>query len=173
MNIRSSLIFSQLVSRTQLKVLCCCLVVLASSLSNIPVADAQTSSLVSSMGSKNPSWGQLAESERTILSPLEADWNSITPEGKQKWVQVAHKFEKLPSTEQERLRSRMTEWAKLSANERRIARDNYLQSLNIPSDKKAEAWQAYQQLSPEEKKKLAEGVNKKPSLVNSPSLKSK
>lgn len=92
---------------------------------------------------------------------------------KQKWVQVAKRYEKLPTIEQERLRSRMGEWSKLSKSERRVARENYLKSINVAPEKKAEAWQAYQQLSPEEKKKLAdEASRKKPSLVNSPSLKS-
>lgn len=119
-------------------------------------------------------WNQLNDSQKEILGPLENDWESLGFERKQKWLQVAAKFSKLPSADQERLKSRMREWAKLSSNERRIARDNYLQSLSIPSEKKAEAWQAYQQLSPEEKKKLAEeAAQKKPSLINSPSLKSK
>jgi hypothetical protein len=124
--------------------------------------------------SKGITWSQLSGNQQKILSPLEADWDLLSSDRKQKWVQVATRFEKLPAAEQERLQSRMKEWAKLSSNERRIARDHYLQSLNISSEKKAEAWQAYQQLSPEEKKKLAdEAVSKKPSLVNSPSLKSK
>ena len=120
------------------------------------------------------SWNKLSAPQKEILGPLESDWDSLGGERKQKWLQVAAKFSKLPSNDQERLKSRMREWAKLSPNERRIARDNYLQSLNIPSEKKAEAWQAYQQLSPEERKKLAdEAAQKKPSLINSPSLKSK
>lgn len=126
------------------------------------------------ISSKVLSWGQLSADQKQILSPLEADWEQLSPDRKQKWTQVATRFEKLPAAEQERLQSRMAEWAKLSPNERRKARDNYLQSLNISSEKKAEAWQAYQQLSAEEKKKLADEANpKKPSLVNSPSLKSK
>ena len=134
-----------------------------------PTSSAQT--LTSNVGIH---WNKLTDSQKEILGPLENDWDSLGVERKQKWLQVAAKFSKLPSSDQERLKSRMREWAKLSSNERRIARDNYLQSLNIPSEKKAEAWQAYQQLSPEERKKLAdEAAQKKPSLINSPSLKSK
>jgi membrane protein involved in colicin uptake len=136
-----------------------------------PAVNNPTTTIISS---KVLSWGQLSANQKKILSPLEADWEQLSPDRKQKWTQVATRFEKLPAAEQERLQSRMAEWAKLSPNERRKARDNYLQSLNISSEKKAEAWQAYQQLSAEEKKKLADEANpKKPSLVNSPSLKSK
>ncbi|NBV00503.1 MAG: DUF3106 domain-containing protein, partial [Burkholderiaceae bacterium] len=55
--------------------------------------------------------------------------------------------------------------------ERQKARDNYLRTLNISPEKKAEAWQAYQQLSEEDKKKLAERRQGKPSTVTSPTLK--
>lgn len=140
----------------------------------IPPIPTESTSNTIVTASKASAWSQLSGNQQKILNPLEADWDLLSADRKQKWLQVATRFEKLPATEQERLQSRMKEWAKLSANERRIARDNYLQSLNISSEKKAEAWQAYQQLSAEEKKKLAEeAVSKKPSLVNSPSLKSK
>lgn len=134
---------------------------------------AQTSNPLTTISSKAPTWAELGEIDRNILSPLEPDWETLSTDMKQKWVGVAKKYEKLPATEQERLRSRMSEWSKLSPNERRVARENYLKNMNVTPEKKAEAWQAYQQLSPEEKKKLAdEASRKKPSLVNSPSLKS-
>ena len=174
MNTCSHLFFTREFNSKRLSIWLASLLLAGNGLFAIEYVNAQTStSQTIQITSKSPAWSQLRESERAILSPLESDWESLSPDRKQKWVQVAQKFEKLPSNEQERLLSRMTEWVKLSTNERRIARDNYLQSLNIPAEKKAEAWQAYQQLSPEEKKKLAEGANKKPSLVNSPSLKSK
>jgi hypothetical protein len=74
--------------------------------------------------------------------------------------------------DQERLQSRMNEWAKLSQKDRRIARDNYLSSLRFPAEEKASAWQAYQQLSAEDKKKLAakEDNKKKPTAATSPTL---
>jgi hypothetical protein len=169
--IRRSLAKPRFVSGLALSM--CCATLLAVTSGDIQ-AQASTTPNTPTLSSKALSWGQLTANQKKILSPLEADWEQLTPDRKQKWTQVATRFEKLPAAEQERLQSRMGEWAKLSANERRIARDNYLQSLNISSEKKAEAWQAYQQLSAEEKKKLAdEASQKKPSLVNSPSLKSK
>jgi hypothetical protein len=66
----------------------------------------------------------------------------------------------------------MTSWSKLSQKDRRIARENYLSSLKFPAEKKAEAWSAYQKLSDEQKKKLAQvEVNKKkPTAVSAPTL---
>jgi hypothetical protein len=93
-----------------------------------------------------------------------------------KWIQLANRYDNLSDSEKERLKARMADWSKLPIQEKRIARNNYLETLSISNDRKLEAWEAYQQLSPEEKKQLAEQAQqrkqKKPSLVNSPSLKS-
>jgi hypothetical protein len=120
-------------------------------------------------------WGSLTKVQKETLATLEEDWGTLSAEQKTKWIQLANKYEKLPESDRDRLKSRMSDWAKLSVTERRVARANFIKSLEIPNDKKSEAWEAYQQLTPEEKKQLAEEAeknkSKKPSLVNSPSLK--
>jgi hypothetical protein len=110
--------------------------------------------------------------QQKILAPLEEDWSYLSKERRQKWIQVANLYPKMKRVDQERLQSRMNEWAKLSQKDRRIARDNYLSSLRFPAEEKASAWQAYQQLSPEDKKKLAakEDNKKKPTAASSPTL---
>ncbi len=126
--------------------------------------------------SNGASWASLNKSQKETLATLEVDWNTLSSEQRSKWIQVSNKFESLPEADRERLKSRMADWAKLSSQDRRIARANYIKSLDIPNDKKSEAWEAYQQLSPEEKKQLADEAAdkkkaKKQSLVYSPSLK--
>jgi Protein of unknown function (DUF3106) len=66
----------------------------------------------------------------------------------------------------------MNGWSKLSQKDRRLARENYLSSLKFPSEKKAEAWNAYQKLSDEQKKKLADAEvkKKKPTAASAPTL---
>jgi hypothetical protein len=77
----------------------------------------------------------------------------------------------MSAQDQERLQSRMASWSNLSQKERRLARDNYLSSLKFPAEKKAEAWNAYQKLSDDQKKKLAQSeVKKKPTAANAPTL---
>jgi hypothetical protein len=117
-------------------------------------------------------WDDLSLVQQKILAPLEEDWSYLSKERRQKWIQVANLYPKMKRADQERLQSRMNEWAKLSQKYRRIARDNYLSSLRFPAEEKASAWQAYQQLSPEDKKKLAakEDNKKKPTAANSPTL---
>ena len=117
-------------------------------------------------------WDDLSAVQQKILAPLEEDWSYLSKERRQKWIQVANLYPKMKRADQERLQSRMNEWSKLSQKDRRIARDNYLSSLRFPAEEKASAWQAYQQLSPEDKKKLAakEDNKKKPTAANSPTL---
>jgi hypothetical protein len=66
----------------------------------------------------------------------------------------------------------MSEWSKLPQKNRRMARDNYLSSLQFPSEQKKAAWESYQQLSEEEKQKLArqERAQKKSGAVTSPAI---
>mgnify|MGYP000084169415 CR=1 FL=1 len=116
-------------------------------------------------------WEGLKPSQQKILAPLESDWNYMLPDSRKKWIQVANIYPKMSTQDQERLQSRMASWSNLSQKERRIARENYLASLKFPAEKKAEAWSAYQKLSDDQKKKLAESeAKKKPTAANAPTL---
>jgi hypothetical protein len=116
-------------------------------------------------------WESLKPSQKQILAPLESDWDYMLPDSRKKWIQVANIYPKMSAQDQERLQSRMTSWSNLSQKERRIARENYLSSLKFPAEKKAEAWSAYQKLSDEQKKKLAETeAKKKPTATSAPTL---
>lgn len=116
-------------------------------------------------------WESLKPAQQQILAPLEGDWDYMLPDSRKKWMQVANIFPKMSAQDQERLQSRMNGWSKLSQKERRLARENYLASLKFPADKKVEAWSAYQKLSDEQKKKLAQSeVKKKPTAANAPTL---
>lgn len=117
-------------------------------------------------------WESLKPRQQKILAPLEDDWDYMLPDSRKKWIQVANLYPKMSEADQQRLQSRMMGWSKLSQKDRRIARENYLSSLKFPAEKKAEAWSAYQKLSDEQKKKLAQAeINKKkPTALNAPTL---
>jgi hypothetical protein len=117
-------------------------------------------------------WESLKAGQQKILAPLESDWDYMLPDSRKKWIQVANLYPKMTEADQQRLQSRMASWSSLSQKDRRLARENYLSSLKFPAEKKAEAWSAYQKLSDEQKKKLAQTeVNKKkPTVVNAPTL---
>jgi Protein of unknown function (DUF3106) len=117
-------------------------------------------------------WQQLNPLQQTVLAPLESDWETLSNDRKIKWLRVANRYPYMTAPEQERLQGRMADWAKLPQKDRRIARDNYLSSLQIPAEQKAAAWEAYQQLSEEEKQKLAqqELSKRKSGAVTAPAI---
>ena len=144
------------------------------------VVHAQTSTAPSGASSKSAgipekkpdgTWEGLKPAQQKILMPLESDWDYMSPDSRKKWIQVANIYPKMSGQDQERLQSRMGSWSSLSQKDRRLARDNYLSSLNFPAEKKAEAWSAYQKLSDEQKKKLADSeAKKKPTAASAPTL---
>jgi hypothetical protein len=116
-------------------------------------------------------WDSLSPTQQKTLAPLESDWDYMLPDSRKKWIYVANLYPKMAPADQERLQSRMASWSNLSQRDRRIARENYLTSLKFPAEKKAEAWSAYQKLSDEQKKKLAEmETKKKPNAISAPTL---
>lgn len=145
---------------------------------NSSITFAQTSSgaphgKTTAIQAKKPdgTWDGLNSTQQKILAPLESDWDYMLPDSRKKWIYVSNIYPKMSAQDQERLQSRMTSWSNLSQKDRRIARENYLASLKFPAEKKAEAWSAYQKLSDEQKKKLAEmETKKKPKLINAPTL---
>ena len=117
-------------------------------------------------------WEGLKPEQQKILAPLEDDWDYMLPDSRKKWIQVSNLYPKMSQADQQRLQSRMMGWSNLSQKNRRLARENYLTSLKFPAEQKAEAWSAYQKLSDEQKKKLAQQElnKKKPTAVNAPTL---
>jgi hypothetical protein len=85
----------------------------------------------------NTSWSSLTISQKETLSTLQEDWNTLSVEQRSKWVQLANRYDKLPEADRERLKSRMSDWAKLSPTDRRVARANFIKILDIPNDKKS------------------------------------
>lgn len=110
----------------------------------------------------SPPWTSLGKAQQTALAPLEHSWAGLSEGQKRKWIAVAANYSNLQQPEQEKLHSRMAEWAALSPADREVARLNFAQSKAIAKPGKAADWEAYQALSPDERKKLAEGAKSKP-----------
>jgi Protein of unknown function (DUF3106) len=111
-----------------------------------------------------PHWQDLSPAEQTALRPLAASWETMGIGQKRKWQNVAKDFDKLPAPQQAKMHARMTEWTALSPKQRADARINFAENRQLtdgltPEQRKAQ-WQAYQQLSPEEKRKLAASAPK-------------
>jgi hypothetical protein len=102
-----------------------------------------------------PTWRELAANQQKALAPLQPQWDTLNEAQKRKWLAVSANFPKMSGEEQAKLHSRMTEWAALSPQQRTMARLNFGETRKLSADDKKAKWEAYQALSPEEKKSLA------------------
>lgn len=102
-----------------------------------------------------PTWAELNAQQQTSLAPLAATWRTLSEAQKRKWIALSRNYPTMQPPEQARLHSRMTEWANLSPQQRTLARLNFAATQAVPAPDKKAKWEAYQALSPEEKRKLA------------------
>jgi Protein of unknown function (DUF3106) len=107
-------------------------------------------------------WSALSKSQQLALAPLEKPWGGLSEGQKRKWLAIAKTYPTLGVPEQEKMHSRMAEWAALSPKDRELARLNFAQSKTVTQSDRAANWEAYQALSPGERQKLAEGAKAKP-----------
>lgn len=103
-----------------------------------------------------PLWQDLNPEQQQALNPLAADWDKIDAARKKKWIELTRHYSSLAPDQQARMQERMREWAKLSPEERRVARESYSRAKKLEPEQKNEQWEKYQQLSEEQKNKLAE-----------------
>jgi hypothetical protein len=115
--------------------------------------------------SAKSAWKDLTPAQQQALQPLAERWNTLAAERKRKWLALSRNYLSLPPAEQAKLHSRMSEWVSLSEQQRTQARLNFAETKKLSPEQKAEQWQAYQALSPEEKKKLAAKAPSKPAGV--------
>ncbi|QBY52568.1 DUF3106 domain-containing protein [Cupriavidus oxalaticus] len=118
--------------------------------------------------SARPAWSELSPVNQRILAPLQPLWDTLPELNRRKWLRIAERYPKFSPEEQARLQARMAEWIRMTPQQRRLARENYQITRALPAEKKAEAWDKYQQLPEEQKKKLAaaERVPSRPGAVS-------
>jgi hypothetical protein len=110
---------------------------------------------------KQPSWANLSAEEKTILSPLAEEWDAMELQRKKKWLGVAQRFSSMTPDEKARIQLRMKEWAKLSPEERKVARDSFTSIQKAPQEHRdsmketiKQQWQQYLELPESEKERL-------------------
>lgn len=101
-------------------------------------------------------WTKLTPAQRQILAPLQRDWANIDGPRRSKWLEVAARFPSMPADERERVQARMADWSHLTPAERSRARLQFQETRQVPADEREAKWQAYQALSPEERRALAQ-----------------
>jgi hypothetical protein len=109
-----------------------------------------------------PKWEDLSAQQQLVLAPLAGQWESMSLVSKRKWVEISRTFHTLSASDQEKLQHRMSDWVGFKRTDRSQARLSYLQSKDMSSKEKVAYWHAYQQLSEDEKRRLATSSSVKP-----------
>lgn len=118
---------------------------------------------------EKPLWAELSGPQKAALAPLSAEWDKMDAARKQKWLEIGNRFAAMGPDEQGRVHERMREWLTLTPEQRRQARENFVQSKKLDKSQKSAKWDAYQQLPEEEKRKLAAEAAKKNQQAKPPS----
>ena len=112
-----------------------------------------------------PKWSELTVPQKAILAPLADDWDSFEYYRQKQWLGITARFPTMSSGEQSRIQKQMQEWGKLTPAERQKARENFLSTTQLPTEKKRELqqkWEEYSNLPPEEKEKFKQQAKTKP-----------
>ena len=104
----------------------------------------------------SPIWTELSPDQQNALAPLKKLWPSINVAQKRKWIAVSRNYPDLPELEQQKMHQRMREWVRLGSRERAQARLEYARAQTLSVDERRQRWEAYQALSEEERKQLAD-----------------
>jgi hypothetical protein len=110
----------------------------------------------SSHDAQTGKWSRLSSLQRKVLGPLQEEWVYMQPAQRQKWLEVAARYTRFSAVEQERIQARMLEWARLKPAERGFARLNFRGMQKLSAQERQRLWQAYLDLSPEEREDLAQ-----------------
>jgi hypothetical protein len=113
-----------------------------------------------------PEWSELTSTQKIALLPLRDNWRYLGDTSKRKWIALSNNFQSMAPAEQVKLHARMNDWVALSQQQRMEARLNFAQSKLLPQSHKSATWEAYQALSPEEKKRLAHAEKEKKSSTS-------
>ncbi|MBI4741585.1 MAG: DUF3106 domain-containing protein [Betaproteobacteria bacterium] len=131
------------------------------SLAVLPVSGwATTSNPTLIVTPPQPRWVALSAQQKTVLAPLAADWDAMESYRRKKWLGIAQRFPTMSGEEQLRVQAQMQEWAKLTPEQRRQAREKYQSMSQLPTEKQQELkqelkqkWEEYSNLPEEEKQK--------------------
>jgi hypothetical protein len=98
-----------------------------------------------------PLWSELSAAQQDVLAPFASQWNAWPSAEKQSWLALAGRVPKMECEDEARTRQRISEWAALTPEQRRVARQNYRLARQLPPDERKAQWERYTQLTPEQR----------------------
>ena len=101
-----------------------------------------------------PYWIELTTAQREALAPLSQDWERLDLQTKMKWVEIANRYPRMNPDEQARTQQRMREWALLTPDQRRVARDSFARIRQMNPEQRADLLRKYRELPAEKRQAL-------------------
>lgn len=101
-----------------------------------------------------PLWSDLKPAQQRVLEPFASQWNSLPNDVKVAWLALADRYPRTSPAEQARTTARIREWARLTPEQRKLARQNYRLAKTLPKDERIAQSQQYSTLTDEQKKVL-------------------
>lgn len=129
---------------------------------------ASTQSTALSSSGQTP-WVALSPQQRRDLQPLQKEWQSLSADRQQKWLEVAARMPLMSDDERGRVRERMFEWARMSPSQRGQARLQFQEVRQWPSEDRQARWEAYLALTDDERTALAGQAQRGASSASPPS----
>lgn len=109
-----------------------------------------------------PAWSALSPAQQSALAPLKRDWPGLDDTRKQKWLEIAARFPSMPADERLRVQERMTEWSRMTPEERGRARLQFQEARQISPQQRQSRWDAYMALPAAERRALAKSASTVP-----------
>jgi len=101
-----------------------------------------------------PLWSDLGDAQRQVLEPFASQWNALPSSEKRAWSDLARRFPRMKPEVQKRVQQRIVQWAALTPEQRRVARENYRLAQQVPRQSVAAEWESYQTMTPEQRSVL-------------------
>jgi len=101
-----------------------------------------------------PLWSELSPAQQAVLEPFAQQWNSWSAQEKRVWVSLADRVPRMAPKARERAHERIREWAALTPDQRRLARQNYRLAKRLPPDERQAQWERYREMTPEQRSVL-------------------
>ncbi len=110
-----------------------------------------TESRPSLLALAQPLWIELTPAQQAALAPFAQQWNTWPAAEKRSWVGLADSLPRMDAAKREKALHRISEWAGMTPEERRIARANYRLAKERSPDTRVSEWERYRSMTQEQR----------------------
>lgn len=104
-------------------------------------------------------WSELTAEQQAALAPVAADWNNFPATQQGRLLKVAKGYNKLNLDQRRRVHARLQAWARMTPEQRYVARQNYKKLIELPVRKQAQIKQHWIQVQSADTAKAAAAVD--------------